>query len=108
MDLEAEQTINLTPGGSYQFELCYDQVLPFELRATETGRSPCDYDCDGDVDSADLDLFAACGSGPAVPLSTGCESRDLDADGDVDQSDFAVFQRCYSGEGNPADPDCAD
>ena len=97
VDLEAEQTINLTPGGSYQFELCYDQVLPFELRATETGRSPCDYDCDGDVDSADLDLFAACGSGPAVPLSAGCETRDLDADGDVDQSDFAVFQRCYSG-----------
>jgi hypothetical protein len=70
------------------------------------GAAP-DLDLDCDVDAGDLLLFESCASGPAVPLSGGCENRDCDADNDVDQSDFGVFQRCYSGQGNPPDPDCA-
>lgn len=71
---------------------------------------PGDFNRDGDVDSADLDAFTTCSSGPAVPLAPGCQWADLDGsqngDGDVDQSDFGVFQRCYSGENVPADPNC--
>lgn len=67
---------------------------------------PGDFDHDGDVDSTDFDLFAACISGPGIPYDEGCASIDLDADGDVDQSDFGIFQRCWSGT-RPADPNCA-
>lgn len=66
-----------------------------------------DFDGDCDVDSADLDVFTTCSSGPAVPLGSGCSGEDLDRDDDVDQADFAIFQRCYSGENVPADPTCA-
>jgi len=69
--------------------------------------APTDFDRDNDVDQHDFEVFQACVSGPAIPLSTGCESADLDHDGDVDQSDFGIFQRCYSGADNPADPNCA-
>lgn len=65
-----------------------------------------DFDFDGDVDSADFDLFAACGSGPAIPYAQGCSDKDVDGDGDVDHEDFGIFQRCWSGS-LPADPDCA-
>ena len=67
---------------------------------------PGDYNRDGDVDCADFTAFKSCDSGPAVPLTPGCEGKDFDSDGDVDQSDFGIFQRCYSGENTPADPDC--
>ncbi len=71
---------------------------------------PGDFDCDGDVDPADLELFAQCASGPAVPHdgSDVCRRADFDDDHDVDQSDFGGLQRCLSGQNNPADPDCAD
>ncbi|HSW46136.1 MAG TPA: SBBP repeat-containing protein [Phycisphaerae bacterium] len=69
--------------------------------------TPADLDRDCDVDQSDFNLFAACISGPTVPLSTGCESSDFDDDNDVDQSDFGIFQCCYSGAGIPADPNCA-
>ncbi|UCD27491.1 MAG: VCBS repeat-containing protein [Planctomycetota bacterium] len=66
-----------------------------------------DADCDGDVDQDDFNAFQACSSGPAIPLSAGCEEKDFDTDNDVDQDDFSIFQRCYSGQNNPADPYCA-
>ncbi len=68
---------------------------------------PADLDRDCDVDELDFNLLAACVSGPAMPLGTGCESSNFDADNDVDQSDFAILQRCYSGEGTLTDPGCA-
>lgn len=82
---------------------------------------PADFDCDGDVDLDDLDLFLKCASGPSVPYDAeslpadcrlkpdgfGIIAADLDQDQDVDQVDFAIFQRCYSGAGVPADPNCA-
>lgn len=67
-----------------------------------------DLDGDCDVDQADFNLFAACISGPTVPLNTGCQSRDFDDDNDVDQADFGFFQRCISGENITGDPHCAD
>lgn len=65
-----------------------------------------DLDRDGDVDEADIDLFVACNSGPAISLSPGCESSDFDGDGDADQSDFGILQRCYSGENLPVAQGC--
>jgi hypothetical protein len=60
------------------------------------------------VDAADLELFQACITGPAVgPPTPTCVVVDFDGDGDVDQDDFGVFQRCYSGANRPADPNCA-
>lgn len=69
---------------------------------------PGDLDCDSDVDEADVELFAQCASGPAVPHdgSDICRRADLDDDQDVDQSDFGGLQRCLSGRNNPADPGC--
>ncbi len=69
---------------------------------------PADFDLDGDVDQTDVSAFAACGSGPQVPVAVGCEGKDFDRDGDADSSDFAIVQRCISGENNPGDPTCAD
>ncbi len=69
---------------------------------------PGDFDGDGDVDGADLALFEPCGSGPAIPLTPGCEGKDFDFDNDVDQIDFGIFQGCYSGEDKPGDVACAD
>ncbi|MBP7934594.1 MAG: hypothetical protein KA354_08090 [Phycisphaerae bacterium] len=67
-----------------------------------------DFDDDGDVDAEDLNTFASCFSGPAVPRSDTptCSATDLDKDHDVDQADFGIFQRCYSGENQLADPNC--
>ena len=70
-----------------------------------------DFDYDGDVDQADLQVFRACESGDGIAnVPADCSSANhlrLDADGDrdVDQSDFGVFQRCISGLFT-ADPDC--
>lgn len=69
---------------------------------------PGDFDGDLDVDRDDLDAFESCASGPAIPLTTGCENKNFDGDNDVDQCDFAVIQRCYSGENVFGDPTCAD
>ncbi len=85
---------------------------------------PVDFDQDCDVDAADLQVFAACVTGPAVPYDPatlpqsepGCTltpdgnghiAADFDKDDDVDQSDFGILQRGYSGAGRPADPNCA-
>lgn len=65
-----------------------------------------DFDADGVVGRADLDIFTACATGPGisyrqalpagcplVPDASGTLRADLDVDGDVDQTDFAFFQR---------------
>jgi hypothetical protein len=65
-----------------------------------------DFNRDGYVDAGDVELFAACASGPTNPRASGCEAADLDADGDVDQDDFARFQRCWTGTATAADPLC--
>lgn len=53
-----------------------------------------DFNADGSVDSADLNLLESCASGPGVPYGMGCDDKDMDKDGDVDQADFGIFQRC--------------
>jgi hypothetical protein len=69
---------------------------------------PGDFDGDGDVDQADLDLFSVCQGGPGNPQpNPDCAPARLDADDDVDQADFGLFQRCLGNESVPADPDCA-
>lgn len=66
-----------------------------------------DFDCDSDVDTSDLTVFAACATGPGMgPPATGCERADLDQDGDIDQVDFAKLQRCITGSGRIVDPAC--
>lgn len=66
-----------------------------------------DFDCDTDVDSADLEHLLECVLGPAIPqVRPDCRDADLDEDGDVDQADFGIFQRCYSGQDVPGDPGC--
>lgn len=94
---------------------------PITLRFS-AGSIPCpaDFDCDSDVDEADLAVFQACAGGSNLlydpqHLPEGCIVRtdhqgviapDLDRDGDVDQTDFGAFQRCLSGPGSPADANC--
>lgn len=68
---------------------------------------PGDYNRDGDVDSADFEVFQACTSGPGLPVLPECASRTLDADADIDQDDFGIFQRCLSGANIAANPNCA-
>lgn len=77
-----------------------------------------DLDTDRDVDSADLDVFMTCQTGPGVVYAPGqlyCPLElnragllpvDLDGDFDVDQVDFGMFQRCFSGPDNPPDLSC--
>jgi hypothetical protein len=65
-----------------------------------------DFDGDGVVGEQDLEIFAACASGPGVvyrqyfpegcpllPDAGGYLAADFDADGDVDQVDFGEMQR---------------
>lgn len=81
-----------------------------------------DFDGDGMVNDADMDIFQACMTGPAVAydvanLPVGCplvadgENRiaaDPDGDGDVDLADFGRWQRCFSGEELQLDVHCGD
>jgi hypothetical protein len=65
--------------------------------------SPGDFDCDGDVDLDDYEVFADCLAGPDVPTPPeGCSPEqfsqaDLEADNDVDLADFADFQAVFTG-----------
>ena len=66
-----------------------------------------DFDCDADVDAADLNAWKTCRTGSHLTsITVGCERADIDADGDVDQEDFGLLQRCLSGSDVPADPNC--
>lgn len=76
------------------------------VRVTRHELAPTDYDGDGDVDPADLATFQGCYSGPAIPLTGGCEDQDHDSDNDVDGQDFGIFQRCLAGEDTLVGPDC--
>jgi hypothetical protein len=71
--------------------------------ATVPPESPGDFDCDGDVDLDDYEVFADCLAGPEVPTPPeGCspeqfDQADLEADNDVDLADFADFQAVFTG-----------
>ena len=67
-----------------------------------------DLDADCDVDAADVSMLIACTSGPAMPLTPGCEPADLDNDVDVDLTDFALMQACISGPNTPPSDECLD
>lgn len=59
-----------------------------------------DGDWDGDIDVADLDIFANCTTGPAgnaEALGCHCRTMDFDDDGDVDTNDFAEWQTSFTG-----------
>lgn len=85
------------------FTLWYDGVS-FTPQPTRT-----DLNHDGQVDSADYDLFAACVTGPlAGALTTGCGIVDFDGDSDVDMNDFGIFQRCYGWPDLPPQSGCQD
>lgn len=79
-----------------------------------------DFNDDLTVDAVDLQIFAACATGPAIPYAAspptagGCSlwadnadkiPADLDKDGDVDMVDFGTLQRCY-GVNGPEAADC--
>ncbi len=83
-----------------------DVQFNYNLGMSGRGEIPPDLNLDTHVDSADLEIFEQCASGPGVALSPGCELADFDFDGDGDQGDFAVFQRCYTGPDAVASPDC--
>ncbi len=68
---------------------------------TYTLTSICDFDRDGDVDSADLTVLETCYSGPngGVGGTSGdipCSRADVDADEDVDLVDFATLQASFT------------
>jgi len=57
-----------------------------------------DYDCDQDVDLADVAALQNCFTGTAGgAYSAGCEAVDFDLDGRVDAQDFAGFQALLAG-----------
>jgi hypothetical protein len=57
-----------------------------------------DGDLDGDRDTDDFVIFAACYD---LPVSPGCEMMDFDGDGAITMDDFANFLKAY--DGTPAD-----
>lgn len=75
-----------------------------------------DFNEDGYVNLADLDVFLSCATGPAVaysianlpagcapmPIGQGFIGADFDRDYDVDSADFAVFQTSWSEAPPPA------
>jgi hypothetical protein len=70
--------------------------------------APADFNHDGHVTEADLDLLLSCFTGPEVPLGAlpNCTDKDLDGDNDVDNTDFGKLQKCYTGPAVPADLNC--
>ncbi len=61
-----------------------------------------DFDTDGQVDAADLAVFAGCLAGVGNACPGGCTGShfpdsDLDGDADVDLADAAIFQRIFTG-----------
>lgn len=112
-----EATLILKDKGSTH----YASSAPFVYRFVAGAMpSPADFDCDGDVDTADFAILSACATRSGVPyqpdaLPSSCTAvpdhrglirPDLDRDGDVDLDDFGRFQRCYAGEGNPPGVNC--
>lgn len=67
-----------------------------------------DFDCDGDADGDDLDIFTACATRANVAPAAECHRLDLDHDGDVDLSDFGRLQRCLGEPGVTPPAGCAD
>ncbi len=59
--------------------------------------SPTDCNEDGYVDLTDYTGFEQCASGPAVPVTEGCECFDVDQNGFVDLLDFAALQVHFNG-----------
>lgn len=114
-----EITFILKDKGSTQY--ANSEPITFRFVA---GALPCpaDFDCDGDVDAADFDIFQACSTRSGVaydaqalpPLCSahadhaGFIRPDIDRDGDVDLADFSRFQRCAAGDGVPPAAGCAE
>jgi hypothetical protein len=73
----------------------YDGGTPYLSTSVDDGMvTPGDYDCDGLVTGADLDLILTDLAGPCEipPCSTSSEF-DRDGDGDVDIGDFATIMQ---------------
>ena len=74
-------------------------VVRQDINLCDTAVLPGDFDHDGNVDLADLNIFIACMAGNGYQYVNGhiCLSDDLDGDQDVDLADFAVFQQSFTG-----------
>lgn len=71
------------------------------------GKSPCDFDLDGDVDQDDFGHLQVCISGSDHAVSDpDCYDALLDEDQDVDQEDVDVFVSCRTGPAIPPAGDC--
>jgi len=89
----------------------YGTYTSYDLDAVALILPWADFDADGQVDGADLAVFIACATGPAMPYDpgnppAGCTvapdaagriSPDRDRDGDVDHVDFGAFQARMTG-----------
>jgi len=68
------------------------------IDGTCTSGSPCDFDGDGDIDTADFAVLYGCmGSVGEAVSEVSCTCMDLNGDGTIDLRDFAVFQMEFNG-----------
>ena len=58
---------------------------------------PGDFNNDGCINKADVNLFLPCMTGAGTgPPPSNCAAMDLDGDEDVDQDDFGILQRSFT------------
>ena len=74
-------------------------VIRADLMFTEYA-PPGDFNGDGGLDQADVDVFLFCLAGPDGTFVQGhlCTTGDADGDADVDMADLAVFQQRFGAD----------
>jgi hypothetical protein len=77
----------------------YAVAATLDLQVTGGPYDPADFDCDGDVDLDDYEIFESCLRDPGDDIPAACiVNCDLNDDGEVNLRDFADYQVVFTGE----------